>query len=260
MPKFELTFKTPILNAAGSLGFCPDPYGPVDLSQFGAFLTNPISLKPHPPAHDRNCQSYPGGFILHTGHSNPGFRAALRQNRRRWALSSLPVVVHLLIRRAAEAAEMVQRLEEVEGVMGIELGLPPDVHPDEAREIVQASAGELPLLVRLPLDRAVELAGCVLEMGASAASLGPPRGLWPLSRGGFLAGRLYGPGLFPLSLQIVRTLAKAGLPVIGGVGVYGLEDVEAMLSAGALAVQLDSVLWREGGLPGPASDLEQMPS
>jgi dihydroorotate dehydrogenase len=41
-------------------------------------------------------------------------------------------------------------------------------------------------------------------------------------------------------------LAGAGVPVIGGGGVYKQEQVEAMKEAGALAVQLDAVLWRGG--------------
>ena len=57
-------------------------------------------------------------------------------------------------------------------------------------------------------------------------------------------GRIYGPGIFPLALAAVRTIKDVGVPVIGAGGVYQPGDVDAMLSAGAIAVQLDSVLWR----------------
>jgi dihydroorotate dehydrogenase len=50
--------------------------------------------------------------------------------------------------------------------------------------------------------------------------------------------------LFPQSLEIVHSASKLGLPVIGAGGVYSKENADAMLSAGALAVQMDSVLWR----------------
>ena len=50
MPKFDLDLKTPIMNAAGSLGFVLDPNAPIDLSQMGAFVTNPISLSKRTPA------------------------------------------------------------------------------------------------------------------------------------------------------------------------------------------------------------------
>jgi dihydroorotate dehydrogenase (NAD+) catalytic subunit len=54
---------------------------------------------------------------------------------------------------------------------------------------------------------------------------------------------LYGPAILPLALAAVRTLRRQPLPVIAGGGVYRKEDGEALLAAGALAVQLDSVLW-----------------
>ena len=58
-----------------------------------------------------------------------------------------------------------------------------------------------------------------------------------------VSGRLYGPAILPLALNAVRSLKKLGLPVIAGGGVFRKKDGEAMLSAGALAVQLDAVLW-----------------
>jgi len=64
-------------------------------------------------------------------------------------------------------------------------------------------------------------------------------------------GRLFGPSLFPQSLEIVSAAAKLGLPVIGAGGVYSKEDAQAMLMAGALAVQMDAGLW----LPSNKKDL-----
>jgi dihydroorotate dehydrogenase (NAD+) catalytic subunit len=112
--------------------------------------------------------------------------------------------------------------------------------------MVRSAAGELPVLARLPLERILELAETAISAGAAAISLCPPRGVLPDSDGKLLRGRLYGPALFPLALAAVQALARSGLPVIGACGVYQPEDIEAMLAAGALAVQLDSVLWRGG--------------
>jgi NAD(P)H-dependent flavin oxidoreductase YrpB (nitropropane dioxygenase family) len=41
----------------------------------------------------------------------------------------------------------------------------------------------------------------------------------------------------------VREAAKAGLTVIGAGGVWEQAQAEAMLEAGALAVQMDASLW-----------------
>ena len=61
-------------------------------------------------------------------------------------------------------------------------------------------------------------------------------------RAGFDAS-LYGPSLFPRALETVYSAAKIGLPIIGAGGVWSKENAEAMVSAGALAVQVDAALW-----------------
>jgi dihydroorotate dehydrogenase len=84
----------------------------------------------------------------------------------------------------------------------------------------------------------------VIEAGAAAVSLSAPRGSLNTDNWQLITGRLYGPSLFPQALETVRQLAKAGVPIIGGGGVYKREQVEVMQEAGAMAVQLDAVLWR----------------
>lgn len=246
MPKYDLSFNVPVLNAAGSLGFAPDPHGAMDLSRLGAFVTNPVSLRPRTPAQGTRYLIFPGGFLLHTGYPNPGIRSVIRRYAGRWERSPMPIIVHLLPQRAEDAAQMSQNLEALEGVMGLELGLPSDVTPEETFVLAQAAVWELPVVVRLPLERAVELAPVVIEAGASAVSLGPPRGALPGPGGEIAQGRLYGPALFPLVLEVVRRLGQAGIPVIAAGGVYHPQDVETLLAAGAMAVQLDAVLWRGG--------------
>jgi dihydroorotate dehydrogenase (NAD+) catalytic subunit len=249
MPKYDLSFNPPILNAAGSLGFAPDRRGPVDLNRLGAFVTNPVSLRSRSPAQNRCLLEYPGGFLLHSGAPNPGLSKAIRQHAGHWARSAIPVLVHLLAENPVELAGMIRRLEGVEGVSGIEVGLPPGCGPRMLFEMLAASAGELPVIARLPLERAAELGEALaaqVDYPAAAISLGAPRGTLPGRGGEMVSGRLYGPGIFPQALQAVRDLTRIGLPVIGAGGVYQPEQAEAMLAAGAMAVQLDAVLWRAG--------------
>src|ERR687883_405794 len=97
--KRDLYFSKPIMNAAGSLGFAPDPRVGIELGALGAFVTNPFSLRPRQPATKPELIEYPGGFLLHTGLPNPGFSAALKRYSSRWDKSDLPVIVHLMADR-----------------------------------------------------------------------------------------------------------------------------------------------------------------
>jgi len=243
MMKYELELSTPIMNAAGSLGYAPDLRSPIDYSQFGAFVTNPVSWVKRSPANAPRVQYYPGGFLLHTGFPNPGFNSVLRQYVRQWAESPLPVIVHILAEDAFRTARMVEQLESLEGVAGIEIGLPPDVQPSHAKELVLAAQGELPVLVRVPWEGAEELIQVLEEVELSSVSLSPPRGVLPGPQGELLQGRLYGRALLPMVLSTVRRIAALGAQIIGAGGVYTRGDADAMLAAGAKAVQIDAALW-----------------
>jgi pyridoxal biosynthesis lyase PdxS len=117
------------------------------------------------------------------------------------------------------------------------------------------SLGELPLIVSLGWEQALELGPRVMQAGAIAVSLSAPRGTLPYPAASvpdaqatepvkLVSGRLYGPGLFPQALDVVRNASRLGLPVIGAGGVYSMEQAGAMLAAGAMGVQVDSALWR----------------
>lgn len=243
--KFDLQLTTAYMNAAGSLGFAPDARGPVDLERLGAFVTNPISLRKRTPARGPRFASYLGGFLVHSGYPNPGLRNVVRRYASRWSGAALPIVVHLLADNPDEVGRMVQRLENVEGVMALEVGIPPRTAPEAAAEMVSAAVGELPVITRIGLSEEMlfHSALAVREAGTWGVSLGPPRGSAVARYSDMISGRMYGPGVFPLALEAVRTISEAGVPVIGAGGIYSQADVEAMLSAGAFAVQLDSLLW-----------------
>lgn len=248
MPKRDLYFRSPIMNAAGMLGFWPDSRSLADFAglDLGAFVTNPLSARPRKPTSHPAVVEYPGGFLLHTGLPNPGFSAAVKKYAHKWVDASLPIIVHLMADRPEETKRMVESLEGVENVMAAELGFAPLLTDDIILMAVEMSLGELPLIVSLPMEQAVTLGPRVIEAGAAAVSLSAPRGTLTIDDGRLTAGRLYGPSLFPQSLEIVSRLVGAGVPTLGGVGVYKAEQARVMQEAGAMAVQLDAVLWRGG--------------
>ncbi len=244
MYRQDLYLDTPWMNAAGMLGFAPPARWPVP-EPMGAFVTNPVSLGARTPAAERGLFAYPGGALLHSGLPNPGLSRVLRRYGERWGQSGLPVWVHLIGTNPDEIHQMVERLEGREGIMAVELGLPPDAHGDAALAFVEAAYGELPVVVHLPLTAAgepwlSELPG----LGVRALSLGAPRGSLPAASGGLVSGRMYGAALFPLMMAAIQSTRRLGLPVIAGAGIYRRQDAQALRDAGAWAVQLDTVLWR----------------
>jgi dihydroorotate dehydrogenase (NAD+) catalytic subunit len=264
--KRDLYFSKPLMNAAGSLGYAPDPRAGISLDSFGAFVTNPFSLRPRQPAAKPEVIEYPGGFLLHTGLPNPGFNAGVKKYASRWDKSDLPIIVHLMADRPEETQRMVQMLEMQENVMAAELGFAPLLADDIVLLTLEMAVGELPLIFSLPVEQVLGLGPRLIQEGAQAISISAPRGALPLTlspsslraersgsvveagRGEIITGRLYGPSLFPRALETVYSASKLGLPIIGAGGVWSKENADAMLSAGALAVQVDAALWNPGSI------------
>jgi dihydroorotate dehydrogenase (NAD+) catalytic subunit len=70
------------------------------------------------------------------------------------------------------------------------------------------------------------------------------RGSLPVADRKLVSGRLYGPAIFPLALSATALLAEQGIQVIAAGGVSTQEQGQAMLDAGAMAVQIDVGLWK----------------
>lgn len=239
--KHDLFLASPLLNAAGTLGFSPRA-GMNWLGQLGAFITNPISLHSRTPAHDRTLIPFEGGALLHTGLINPGLHSVLHHHASHWAGLPVPVWVHLIASAPEEVSAMTRQLEGLENVHAVELGLPPGISASAALSLAKGAHCELPLVLQLPFEEAEHLGPVLKESPAAAFSLAAPRGLLP-ENGRLASGRLLGPALLPQALRAVHALAKAGCPVIGSGGITCGKDLLAMLEAGASAVQLDTVLW-----------------
>jgi dihydroorotate dehydrogenase (NAD+) catalytic subunit len=241
--KRDLYFSKPLMNAAGSLGFAPDSRNGIPLDSFGAFVTNPISLRPRRPTAEPTVLEYPGGFLLHTGLPNPGIYGALKKYSAKWTRFELPIIVHLMADRPEETQNMVRKLESQENVMAVELGFAPLLADDIIILTLGMCLGEIPLIFSLPVEQILSLGPRLIQDGAQAISIAAPRGALMTDHSSLITGRLYGPSLFPQTLETVSSAAKLGLPIIGAGGVWSKENADAMLSVGALAVQVDAALW-----------------
>jgi dihydroorotate dehydrogenase (NAD+) catalytic subunit len=243
--KKEFVPGKPLMNAAGTLGFTPDPRAPVPWEELGAFITNPISLHPRGPTRDPATIDYPGGFLLHTGLPNPGFDAIMRHYKTRWQEAGIQIIPHLMADRPEETQSMVRALEGVDNVGAVELGFAPLLADDILLLAIEMSRGELPLIANLPAEQVLRMGGRAIDRGATAVSIAAPRGTLT-QEGQLISGRLFGPSLFPMALGVVQSAAKVGIPIVGAGGVASKEQAQAMIEVGAMAVQMDFALWLPG--------------
>lgn len=247
--KRDLRIDPPMMNATGILGFADESRRSIPFEKLGALITNPISISARTPAKGPRFIPYQGGFLLHTGHPNPGCAKVLRAYRQRWARAPIPIIPHLLASSADDLLQMVDLLEAVENVQAFEIGLQ-NTELDLLLSLVSAAqSGELPVIANVPMDFDPGNLQLLSDAGAQAFSMGPLRGTLPTPDGPPITGRLYGPHLLPIALKTLgRWRAETELPVIAACGIYQVEALEAMFGLGAQAVQLDSILWTE---PGP---------
>jgi len=242
--KRDLVLEKPFLNTSGALGFTPHPAAGPIFDFLGAFITNPISRNPRQPAANRIYLPFPGGFMLHTGHPNPGITRAVKRYQRRWAGAAQPVIIHVLVESPSMLAEMVRKLEGLENILALELGLPPDCDPGLLSVIMAAGVGELPVIPCLNPGQIPIFLDTLKELKPITVHLVEPRGSMPAPDGGLVTGRLYGPAIFPVMLQAAQTLVNAGLQVIANGGVIARWQVDAFLKAGVIGIGLACAFWQ----------------
>jgi len=127
--------------------------------------------------------------------------------------------------------------------MAVELGFAPLLANDIILLTLEMCLGELPLIFSLPVEQVLSLGPRLMQEGAQAISIATPRGALAAPNSSLITGRLYGPSLFPRTLETVYSATKLGLPTIGAGGVWSKENADTMISVGALAVQVDATLW-----------------
>lgn len=247
--KTPLELLTPVMCAAGVLGYGEVYRDIIKIDKLGAIVTHPISYESRDPAHGTRFVPLDSGVLMHTGLPNPGITRAIRTYKNLWLTLPLPIIVHLIATTEDHVRKAAARIDQEDCVDAIELGLRDDITWEEAERLVRAAVKktEKPLLVRLPLQDAYEIADAVADAGADTLVVSaPPRGTArdPLT-GSSVSGRVYGPLVKPMVLYVVERLAgrMKDIPIIGAGGIHSAQDARDFIEAGARAVQVDSVTW-----------------
>ena len=260
--KIGLNLSSPVMIAAGCCGYGEAYERLIEMSAFGAVVTRPVTLRPRRGGPQPRHVETEAGFILNTGHQNPGVKKVIKQYGQRWSRSDIPVLAHL---PADEPADLMRTARALAGayarqgqaaLAGVELGVPHGAMPQDVESWLGAiRAGcELPVLVKLPLGSPRDLAETAADSHADALVIGTPPLGKAISPGGNkpVSGLLYGLVLHSLALYDLWALADFELPLVAAGGIHTLADVRAFLEAGATAVQLDSLLFVD---PGAAYDI-----
>jgi dihydroorotate dehydrogenase (NAD+) catalytic subunit len=239
--KRGLTLSNPILLASGNCS--------IDESTIGAVITQPITLRPRSGAPLPRVVEIPGGVLMRTGAANPGLPHLLREHWRAWEQSKIPIIVAFASQGVNDWVAMAEQLENIAGVGGIELQFNRTMDAAKSIRIVRA-ATDLPILAKLDLDNARDIATDCVAAGANALVIGrAPRGMRIID-GKPWFGRLYGPAAKPFTLATLAEIAalKLAAPIIACGGVHSADDAREFLAAGAVAVEVDSAEWIEPGI------------
>ncbi len=245
--KIGLPLANPVMIASGCGGYGTAYHHLIDLTAFGAMVTNPITLRPWSGSAQPRLAETRAGFVLNTGFENAGVRKVIRQNHKEWSRLGLPVIAHLPADDPDDLRRTARALAGSEAIAAIELGLPegiiwPDIQP-WARAVREGCL--LPLLLKLPYEGALDLAEGAAGLADALVVSAPPLGAaLPPGSEEPVRGYLYGPLLHGLVLELLLVLnSMVDLPVVAVGGIHTLADAQAFLQAGASAVQIDSLLF-----------------
>lgn len=246
--KHTLTLASPLLAGSGAVGYADAWPAGVTAAMFGALVTPAVSWRPRRGQPPGRLAETPAGFILAAGDHNPGLRRVLDDHLLDWRRLTTPIILALAGSAVEDWDRIAAYLEDEPAIAGLELHVAEGARPVDVANWVGAvrRAATLPLLVKLPTAQAPLLASAAVQAGADALVIGAAplaAGLTPT--GGRIEGPLAGPAAFPFTLRGVAATAGLGLPapIIAAGGICRPADAEQCFAAGAVAVQIRSLLW-----------------
>jgi dihydroorotate dehydrogenase (NAD+) catalytic subunit len=252
-----IRLKNPVLTASGTFGYGSEFADFVDLNKLGGVIVKGISLRPikgNPPP---RIWETPSGMLNAIGLENPGVDVFLDEKMPYLRQFDTAVIVNVFGYSLEEYVGVVERLDGVPGVSGLEVNIScPNVKAGgivfgtnlkAAFELLSAvrKATTLPVIAKLSPNvtditefaRAARDAGCdglslintLLGMAIDVRCRRP--------RLANCTGGLSGPAIRPVAVRMVWQVARAvPLPIIGMGGIVTGEDALEFILAGASAI------------------------
>jgi dihydroorotate dehydrogenase (NAD+) catalytic subunit len=261
-----------VLLAAGTAGYGRELDGVMDLDALGGIVTKAVSLAPREGNRAPRVAEFRGGMINSVGLANPGLAVA-RDLALPWLAKRLHrarILVNVVGFVEGEYAEVIQGLEECEGIAAYELnlscpntaagGVEFGADPSAVARVVTRCRAVTRRAVVAKLSPALPdipaIAEAAIGAGADAIAVVNTMPGYLVDRGdtprlGNGNGGVSGPALLPVGLLAVRRV-KERLPateVIGVGGVRSAADVRQYLRAGASLVAIGTAQLADPRLP-----------
>ena len=243
-----LALRSPVIAAAGCLGYGTEYSRMLDLGAFGAIVTRTTTLYPRRTAQPPQLLETPAGLLAVGPWPNPGIAHVVNRLAPTWAEWSTPVIISISGETVQEYGQIAAAVEGIEGIAALELVLPTDLSRSAFAVAAVRRATTLPVVVKLPPLETMPLLALVAQLseaGADALTLfsAPLGAAYDPTSGELREGWLTGPATGPLTFKrLAETAPQLNLPVIGGGGIATSEDAHRMLALGARAVQIGAAL------------------
>ncbi|MGB8540621.1 MAG: dihydroorotate dehydrogenase [Candidatus Acidiferrales bacterium] len=254
-----LHLQNPIIAASGTFGYGIEFASLVDLSRLGGMVVKGLSLEPMAGAPPPRICETSSGMVNAIGLQNIGVRAFVAEKLPQLRRHNATVLANVFGCTIADYVEVIQVLENAEGVAAYELNIScPNVEhggaefgvdPVLTSEVVQAArkVSRRPLWVKLSpnVNRIGLTASAAESSGADALVIA---NTYPAlcidahsrrSRLGSTTGGLSGPAIKPITMRLVYEASKVtNIPIIGLGGIESPADIVEYMLAGASAVEV----------------------
>jgi len=267
-----LSLQNPLFLASGTAGYGRELDAVLDIDALGGLVTKAVSVEPRDGAPAPRVAEFPAGMLNAVGLANPGVEA-VRSEHLPWLAHRVKrarILVNVVGSRVEHFAEVVARLDGVEGIDGFELNVScPNVRaggvefgadPDTLREVVSRARAQtrLPLFTKLSpaVSDIARAASIALEAGSNGLTLintMPGLLVDVESRKpelGFGSGGMSGSALLPIGVLATWKVWRATkAPIIGAGGIGSATDAVQYLVAGASAFAIGTAALRDPRLP-----------
>lgn len=268
-----IPLRNPVVLASGTCGYGEElgPY--LDLSRLGGIATKTITPEARAGNRPPRIVETASGMLNSIGLQNPGLEGFIVDKWPYLSALDTQIIVNIAAPTAQGHGDMAARLDDVDGIAGIEVNISsPNMKdggmlfgcsPEASREVIAAvrAATRRPVIAKLTpnVTDIAAIAKAVEDGGADGIAmintlLGMAvdwRSATPIL--GNVTGGLSGPAIKPVALALLWKVRQAvSVPIMGLGGIATAEDAMEFLVAGATAVQVGTTTFVE---PGAAGDI-----